>query len=410
MLPPSRRHSAVEHLILQELEAGPPRTRGQLAERAGLPLTTVVSAANRLLARADIIELGPPAHEQGRLGRPARRLTVPGRHGDVVALTMSRQTMRAAVVGFDGTIRASAARAFDPNLAIDGFIDPGLELLEAALHGSDVSTSSIVGGVVGIPAPLRPGPGEHGSRTMTPELKWRRGYTNLPTWMSQDPAVQLSRALEVHCLAENDANLAAVGEAVFGAGIPYASLIHIKISDGIGAGVIIDDRLVRGVAGFAGEIAHLHVNADGPLCVCGRRGCLGLMTNAVHLLEMAKPAYGDDVTFDDLVRLSGEKEAGVTLLMEDLGRSLGASLASACVLINPAAVIVDARLGPAARLVGAGIREILDRQVPAPIANSIDILPGTLGADAETLGAAALAAAPSGAFVKTRRARTAKPS
>ncbi len=381
------------------LRSGPPLTRAQVARRTGLPSPTVVSAVARLVARHELVEVDSAEAPRGR-GRPARALTPAHSTGDAVTVALTRRRMTVALVNLDGTIKASATRPFDANEAVEGFASDAFTLLEQALAEAGHSRlPPLIGAAVGVPAPLQAARRTSQSRrVISPVLKWGRRGQHLPGWLSQDPTRELSAALGVPCLAENDANLAALGEAAFGAAREFESFLYVKFIHGLGAGVVIDRRLVRGAHGFAGELAHLHVDDDGPVCMCGRRGCLSVSAGARRLVELARPTYGDRVTFDELLELTGAGEDGVSLLFIDLGRALGAALSPMCVLINPEAIIIDAELGPAAPAVVAGVQSAIAQHVPAPIARATRVLAGELGDRAETLGAAALIASDDGEF------------
>lgn len=391
-----RRNVGAELRVYDRLLVSPARTRNELAELCDLPLTTVVAAVNRLLEQGEIVELDPLRQNGRRQGRPARRLTIAGWNGEIATVLMSRSDLRVAIVSFDGTIRASAIRAFDPHVAADGFVEPAVAMLEEVLRKSGLGLEALISAVVGVPGPIKVGPS---GRTMTPVLK---GRDDLPAWMSRDPAAELRRAIDVACVAENDANLEAIGEAVFGAGAGLGSVIYVKVVTGVGAGVIIDDRLVRGVAGLAGEIFHLHVEDGDGRCACGRRGCRRRLSEAIQVIGVAR-SMGGEVTFADLASRSGASEHDLRVLIDDLGQTIGASLAGACVVMNPSAIILDPKLGSIGSAVCSGVRDLLTRQTPAPIANSIRVFSGSLGEDAEVLGAAALAGFPGGDFSKARR-------
>jgi predicted NBD/HSP70 family sugar kinase len=194
----------------------------------------------------------------------------------------------------------------------------------------------------------------------------------------------------VPAFVENDANLGALGEATFGAGRGVDSFVFLKLVRRVGAGLVVGGRLHRGATGFAGELGHVHVRDDGPLCVCGGRGCLNrLLGNA--LVEAVQPAYDRPLTVRDVLDLAAAGEAGPRRVLGDLGRAIGRPLADFATLFNPAAVVVDRSLGPAVVDVIAGIREMLDRFAAPAAASAVSVVAGALGDDADLLGAAALA-------------------
>jgi predicted NBD/HSP70 family sugar kinase len=201
---------------------------------------------------------------------------------------------------------------------------------------------------------------------------------------------ELGERLDVPAIVENDANLGALGEATFGAGRAIGSFLYLKLARGVGAGLVFDGRLHRGATGFAGELGHVHVRDDGPLCPCGSRGCLhGLLGDA--LVQAVQPAYERPLSFRDVLDLAAGGEKGPQRVLEDIGRTIGRPLADFATLLNPGAIIVDGSFAPAVDHVITGIRESLDRYAAPVAASAVSVLPGALGEDADLLGAAALA-------------------
>ena len=99
-------------------------------------------------------------------------------------------------------------------------------------------------------------------------------------------------------MVDNDANLGALAEAAFGAGRDAGDLVYLKISSGIGAGLILNGRLYRGSAGLAGELGHVLVDPDGIVCRCGNRGCLETVAATGALVELLRRSHGEDITIE----------------------------------------------------------------------------------------------------------------
>ena len=135
--------------------------------------------------------------------------------------------------------------------------------------------------------------------------------------------------------------------------------IYIKLVHGIGAGLVLDRRLYRGTNGLAGELAHIHADADGPLCRCGGRGCLMTRFNTAKLIGLLQYVDPSVCTIDDVLALAARRDAGVWRVLRDLGRTLGRSLADFCVYLAPDGIVIDGMLETAAAPVIEGIREML---------------------------------------------------
>jgi predicted NBD/HSP70 family sugar kinase len=269
------------------------------------------------------------------------------------------------VAGFDGTLLAS--RLADP-YAHDrkaGLGEPGSAMLGEALREAARSPGDLACAVIGVPSPVsEAGP---------------------------DLAAEFGRRLGVPVWIENDANLGALGEGAFGAATEMADFIYLKLVHGIGAGLVLDRRLYRGTNGLAGELAHIHADADGPLCRCGGRGCLMTRFNTRKLIGMLQYVDPSVETIADILALAARRDAGVWRVLRDLGRTLGRSLADFCVYVAPDGIVVDGMLESAAAPVIEGIREMLAQFAPPAAVAQLRVVGGELGQHAELRGGAVLA-------------------
>jgi predicted NBD/HSP70 family sugar kinase len=380
-----------QRLVLQALTWSSGLTRTELAERLGLPKATLAGLVDSLVAAGLVIEepssfeLGPPgvAGASGlagapgiaggpgapgaalgrRVGRPPRLLRLAGPVPATGAVVYSGGVLSAAVVSYAGEVRGRAAIVLGHRDIDEALVSAGLQVLEEA-RGRAPGAPVISSVVLGVPAPLG---------LVAPDL-----------------VLQLERRAGMTALVENDANLGALGEATFGAGQGIDTFLYVKLARNVGAGLIVGGRLHRGATGYAGELGHVQVRDDGPLCVCGGRGCLhGLLGDA--LVQAVQPAYERALSFRDVLDLAANGESGPRRVLEDTGRTLGRPLADFATLFNPEAIVVDGSFAPAVGYVIAGIRASLERYT-APVAGAaVSVISGALGDDADLLGAAALA-------------------
>jgi predicted NBD/HSP70 family sugar kinase len=284
--------------------------------------------------------------------------------------------LRVSVAGFGGDVRGQRAIGVEGPRQGTAGLDPAVGLLDDALGDAGLATTNVAFAVLGVPTPLQPGAGPPGA---------------FATSLREDPARELGRRLGIPTRAENDANLGALGEAAFGAGRGLDSFVYVKLAPhGLGCGLILAGRLFRGATGFAGELGHVQLREDGPLCACGGRGCLVGMLGP-SLIDLVQPAYERSLGFADLLELAAADEVGPARMLEDLGRAIGRPLADLCTVLNPAAIVLDGSLGPAGRHVIAGMRHLIDRHSPPVTAEAARVIPGVLGDRAEALGAVALA-------------------
>ena len=149
---------------------------------------------------------------------------------------------------------------------------------------------------------------------------------------------------------ENDANLGALAELVWGAAKGQSEVAYIKVSTGIGAGLISSGRLQHGVGGTAGEIGHTVVADGGPVCRCGNRGCLETLASTRSIAELLSDSRGEQISSRRLLELCAAGDAAAQRLIGDAGRAIGIAVANLCNLLNPECVIVGGDLSAAGEI------------------------------------------------------------
>lgn len=227
----------------------------------------------------------------------------------------------------------------------EGTIELAVALIEDVLNAG--SCGRLVGLGVGVPSPvIQREPNKLSS-------------VILPAWVGHDISSALERRFRVGVYLENDANLGALAEHWWGAGRGEEHLVYIKLATGIGAGLILNGAMYRGKTGIAGEIAHTSVEPEGPKCICGQRGCLGLVTGSGILLERVAeqlPGYpgsslqGKQLTTAVLVDAA---QTGDSLAVETIARAghlLGIGIANLLNVIDPGLVILGGELTQAGQV------------------------------------------------------------
>jgi glucokinase len=231
---------------------------------------------------------------------------------------------------------------------------------------------------------------------------------HVPGW----EAIPLKKLLEeefgVPCGVDNDANIAALGECRFGAGQGYDSLFYITVSTGVGGGWIINGLPWRGVEGMAGEIGHMVVDPSGPICLCGKRGCVERLASGPYMALDARETLLNERTSsrgkilrelvgDNLELITGKvvseaATAGDKLAGELLYRSswaLGVGIGNVANLMNPQLFVLGGGVTKAGENFWAVLQKVA-RETALPEVN-FEIVPAVLGDDAPLWGAVALA-------------------
>ena len=186
---------------------------------------------------------------------------------------------------------------------------------------------------------------------------------------------------------ENDANVAALGEAWAGAGKEEDDFLLVTLGTGVGGGVVLGGELQTGAGGLAGEIGHICVTPGGPLCGCGKRGCLETLASATAASRRAK----ERGLTEDLAQLSSQARDGDSKAKEllfEVGLDLGRGLAAPTVLLDLRVYVIGGGFGAALDLLRPGIEAGLEERAYGRVAADYKILRATLGADAGWVGAA----------------------
>lgn len=219
---------------------------------------------------------------------------------------------------------------------------------------------------------------------------------HLAAWERVPLRALLMERLALPVLVGNDASLAAVAEHRLGAGRGLSNVVYLTVSTGIGAGIIADGRLVAGGSGLAGEAGHMVVALDGPLCDCGRRGCLEALASGSALAREARerrePGSDPAVTAERLFDEARRGDALAEEVIQKGARALGVGLANLAVLLDPEAIVVGGGLShqwPA--YVEPAIQTMRLSLAPLGLSTDVPVIPAGLGDRSASLGAALLA-------------------
>jgi predicted NBD/HSP70 family sugar kinase len=287
--------------------------------------------------------------------------------------------VRVAVADLEHQILAESGRALDTDQAAADALDAAAELADEVVAKADVDRSRILGAGVALAGPLDRETGEVAATGV------------LPGWRGIAVANELSRRLDgipVH--VDNDANLGALAETVLGAGRGARELAYVMVSSGLGCGLVIDGHLYRGAGGTAGEMGHVPVDEQGPMCRCGNRGCLETYAGGEALLALMRPSHGADLTLEHLVVLAQQGDPGCVRAVEDAGRAIGKSLATLCNWLSLERVVVGGELAEAGELLLGPLRGAVRRYALPAVSERVEIVEGELHGRAEMLGALVL--------------------
>ncbi|MEN1975517.1 ROK family transcriptional regulator [Cellulomonas sp. P4] len=243
--------------------------------------------------------------------------------------------------------------------------------------GTDPAAVAAVG--VGVPAPVEVRTGRvAGSGVRT---GWG-GMVAAPGLLAPAPGVPV--------VFDNDGNLGALAEARLGAGRGCGTVVHVALSEGVSGGIVVGGEVVHGRTGTAGELGHLTIDPDGPVCSCGNRGCLQVYAGSAGVLDLLLASHGP-MTLGDVLARAAEGDPGCRRVLSDVGRHLGTALASVCTVLDPDVLVVGGVLAEAGDLLLDPLREVLAERTAVTSGAVVDVVAGHLGAAAPARGALLLA-------------------
>ena len=257
---------------------------------------------------------------------------------------------------------------------------------------------------VGVAGPAAIGIGSPGSLDPVKGVVFRS--PNLSGWNNIPLREKLEQITGLPVYVDNDANLAALGEYFFGAGRGSRHMVYVTVSTGIGAGLILDGHIYRGAGGGAGEVGHMVLDPDGPLCGCGRRGCLESLSSGTAMASRARElvaagrgrailreAGGNpgDITAVSVAKASASGDPEATGIISTAGDYLGMGMANMVNLINPDRLV----LGGGALGAGSVLWDSMKRELSARALGSslgqVKVVRAGLEGRSGLLGAVALA-------------------
>jgi predicted NBD/HSP70 family sugar kinase len=275
-------------------------------------------------------------------------------------------------------VLAETWRELDVDHSADEGLATAVEFVEQVLAEANLDRARVIGVGMGLPAPIDRGTGAVQAASI------------LPGWVGVDAAAEASARLGLPVEVDNDANLGALAEHAWGAARGRSEVAYIKVSSGIGAGLISGGRLQHGVGGTAGEIGHTLIAERGPVCRCGNRGCLETLASTRAIAALLSSSRSEEISTRRLLDLCASGDAAAQRLVGDAGRAIGIAVANLCNLLNPECIVVGGDLSATGEVLLGPLREEARRNAIPSAAEEVEIVAGVLGERAELLGALAL--------------------
>jgi predicted NBD/HSP70 family sugar kinase len=359
--------------LLEQLRSTGPLSRAELIRVTGLSRTTLFDIIADLLDRGVVVEREPAvAGPRGR-GRPSTTVSLNPVAGRIIGVDLGRVTITVVIATLGHDILARGSRRVDPTAGPRRRANATIAMIDNLVreHGIDLRALEAVG--LGLPGLI--GEAAVGTSGVVAERI----------------STQLADRYDTTVVTDNNSRLAALGEATWGATRDVRDAVYVRWSDGVGGGLIVEGRLIRGAYGAAGELGHVSIDPDGDACPCGGRGCLELAIRPAALIDRCA---GQGVVVRDAQDLIEQARAGEPTVGAVLGEAagqLGRVLAGLVVSLDPGKIAVGGLLAQAGAVVLDPIRAAIDRLAIPSRSRRPEVVAAELGDEGGALGAVALA-------------------
>jgi len=348
-------------------------TQIELAGVTGLSAATISNIVKELTV-AGVLHTAPTS----RSGRRAQEVTLARNLGLVAGVHLAERSLRVALADVTHRVVAEQRLPLPPGHRADSSLDRVALMIEEMVESVGATCAEVLAVGVGVPAPIDVASGQVSAGGIL------RGWGGVVI-----PEV-LGQRLDLPVVVDNDANLGALAEARLGAARGRQHVAYLRVSHGVGLGLVLGGQVLRGRSGAAGELGHLVVEEDGLACRCGSRGCLETVIGAAHLLARLTPTHGH-LTLRDLVVQAVAGDSTCRTVVAEAGERLGRVAATVCTLLDPEIVVVGGDLSMAGDLLLTPMRRALAQRVLVTDAGPVPVEASVFGGLSEMRGALVLA-------------------
>ncbi|MBV9615831.1 MAG: ROK family transcriptional regulator [Ktedonobacteraceae bacterium] len=383
-------------LILNYVREHGPVARATIARATGLSATTVSTIIDALLQEGFVLE-GATQRAAASGGRRVVPVYFNAAGGYIFGIALGRNYLTMLLCDLSAAIVSRNVIPFDTRQGAEVCLPLLVTALRVFAKAQGVSWNRIVGAGLGMPGPI------------DPHLQGPISPPRMPGWHNVNVRDLLSHSLGMPVYLDNNANLGALGESRYGAGQGVSNMIYLQLGAGIGGGLIMDGKIYRGNMGSAGEVGHMTVEPRGPICSCGKRGCLEVLAGAHAIVEEARQKRSHflaDESADETVsapnRLSELANIGQVVhaaqagdpacreALESAGTSIGIALANLMNVLNPSLILLDGSSMQAGKLLLEPILQAVTSYSLPELCENTRIISGALGGDATALGGIAV--------------------
>lgn len=355
-----------------------PMTRAELSRATGIAKSSMSLLVDQLVASGEVsIRVATPTNRSRTVrGRPGELVELNASSGAAIGLEFGYGHVRGIIGDISHDMLAKQEVAIGTTLDARETFEIAQRVVTELLHASRITPSRVLG--IGVSVPLAVEDARAAAFPSRAQLRWK----------GIDIAAELSVLTGFQVLVENDANLAAYAELLWGA--QKENFIYIRLQAGVGGAIVVNHRVITGQHGAAGEIGHLPLDPNGPVCQCGRRGCLDAYAGISSMLASASAAFGYEIGFQQFLALVDEGDLVCSRILGDATRHIGQAMGMLCNVLNPGAVILGGSLFAARQDLLSEVAEAF-QSFAVETSTDLQILPGDFGHYSSAMGAVALA-------------------
>jgi predicted NBD/HSP70 family sugar kinase/DNA-binding CsgD family transcriptional regulator len=359
-----------EERVLAALRTQGALTRAQLADQANLSRATLSSIVQDLLAKQAITETTAGGEAVRSRGRPVSVLTLNAAGGLALGMDLGHRRIQVTVANVAHEVVASEGIACSERTPWGRRLELALALVDDLTARQEISLSALAGVGVGVVGPVSE-TGDHPTPSRASRIALVRDG--------------LAERFGVPVYVDNNTRLAALAEAIWGAGAGVQDVLYLRLSYGVGGGLVLGGHLFSGAGGAAGELGHVSVDRSGPRCACGGRGCLERYVSLAAVLEQSGVRR-----LDELLRRLDAGDETARRVIDDAGTRIGEVLAAACNTVNPDTVVIGGELADAGDHLLRPLQAALRQYTHSQVRRQLRIAPAVLGHDDAARGGIAL--------------------
>ncbi|NMM62945.1 ROK family protein [Clostridium sp. P21] len=306
----------------------------------------------------------------------------------VIGVDLGGTKICGAVASFSGEMISKYTMPTRAEEGEEAVLERIITVIEKAIYESKVDEKEIVSIGIGSPGPLD---AKKGKIITTPNLPFKNFNIVKP----------VKNKFNIPVYLDNDANAAAIGEYIFGAGKGTDNMIFVTVSTGIGGGAILNGKIYRGNTCNALEIGHMTIEKNGPRCNCGNYGCAEALASGTAIAKFAKEAVekGEKTSLSNFEKITAyevfkEAEKGDLVAQNILNQALnylGICISNIITSFDPEMVIIGGGVSKGGSIVFDKVKEVVEQRCFKAMWENTKIVPAVLGTDAGVMGAVALA-------------------